>query len=852
MVRVIFTTRGNAGDGAPGRPFLLLLLLSLLVWVPVSPVFAAAADDDVVTIGVLAHRDIEQTAQRWQPLADYLSAIDPAHTFRIAALDYTTMEGALRQQEVDFLLTNPGHYVELRSRYPLSAPLATLVTEERGLPLAALGGAIITASEGPVRSIEALRGARVAIVWESSLGGFQSQALELQQRGLQRDRNYRTVAASTHDAVVQMVLDRSVDVGFVRAGIIEQMAHEGQLELERIRVLNRQDQPSYPYALSTRLYPEWPLSAAAHVDEELQRRLLGVLFALPQGSDVARSMGLHGFAVPSDYTEVSHLLESLRLPPYDAAPRFTFIDVWQRYHWVMVALAVAALLVVLLLLVLLAYNQRLERARSLLEQLADERGELLAAVGEGVYGCDAEGRTTFINPAALEMLGFSRDEVMGVDSHQLFHHTRADGSPYPHSHCPIHQTLEDQQRRETEEWFVRKDGSGFAVQMIVTAVDLPEQPGGAVVAFQEITTRKAVERDLQASERQFRSLFENAAVSIMIHDRETGAILDANGKALEAYGAESLEQLQGADLWGTPPYSADEMLAWLQRAATEGPQRFEWLSQRLDGKAFWEDVLLNTITLAGSERVISTAVDISIRKAVEADLQESNRELEQFAYAASHDMRQPLRMISSYLELLEDELADKLDDETRTFLGYARDGAKRMDAMLVSLLDYSRVGRKGEPPGLLESREALQEALTYLELDANQAGADIRLEGEWPTLRASRDELVRLFQNLVGNAIKYREQGCAPEIVVDSHCSGGRWRVEVRDNGIGIDPAQTEKLFQLFSRLQSRSRFEGSGIGLATCRKIVERLGGQIGVKSAGEGQGTTFHFSVPLPERQE
>lgn len=269
---------------------------------------------------------------------------------------------------------------------------------------------------------------------------------------------------------------------------------------------------------------------------------------------------------------------------------------------------------------------------------------------------------------------------------------------------------------------------------------------------------------------------------------------------------------------------------WLEGRAT--PRRLE------DGAVLWHGFI----------------ADISRRKHHEAvlaeqarQLQASNADLEQFAYAVSHDMRQPLRMVSSYLQLLERSLSDRLQEDEQEFLSFALDGARRMDSMIVSLLEYSRVGRKTSPKRLLSTRETLDEALAFLQPDITQSGAVIHISGEWPSAYVSRDEMVRLFQNLIGNALKYHEVTDVPQIAVESRQQKNQWQVKIRDQGIGINPAHIERLFKVFSRLQARSRFEGCGVGLALCRRIVQHHDGEIGVHSEGEGLGSTFWFSLPL-----
>lgn len=239
-----------------------------------------------------------------------------------------------------------------------------------------------------------------------------------------------------------------------------------------------------------------------------------------------------------------------------------------------------------------------------------------------------------------------------------------------------------------------------------------------------------------------------------------------------------------------------------------------------------------------------------LREQASADLmrqlQHSNAELEQFAYVASHDLRQPLRMVSSYVKLLERRLHTDLDDETRQYMGFISDGATRMDQMLMSLLEYSRVGRRGEPMRPISSRLAVDEALLFLSPAITEAKAEITITGDWPEVTASRDSFTRLFQNLIGNAVKYRTSDRTVQITVSVDDLGDCWRFSIADNGIGIDPSQFDRLFRVFQRLQSREHYEGTGIGLAVTRKIVEHHGGKIWVESTGEGQGCTFRFTLP------
>lgn len=247
------------------------------------------------------------------------------------------------------------------------------------------------------------------------------------------------------------------------------------------------------------------------------------------------------------------------------------------------------------------------------------------------------------------------------------------------------------------------------------------------------------------------------------------------------------------------------------------------------------------------EYVIAALEDITERYRASEALQRSNSDLAQFAYSVSHDMRQPLRAVSGHLQLLQRSLEGKLDENERENLGFALDGAKRMDSMIVSLLDYSRVGRKNDPMELMQSRESLDEALGFLEPLITETRTEVQVKGEWPQIFASRDELTRLLQNLINNAIKFREADQLALVEIESAVQGNNWRVSVCDHGIGINPQQIDRLFKFFSRLQLRNRFEGTGMGLALCHRIVEHHGGRIWVESEGEGKGSNFIFEIPI-----
>ena len=228
------------------------------------------------------------------------------------------------------------------------------------------------------------------------------------------------------------------------------------------------------------------------------------------------------------------------------------------------------------------------------------------------------------------------------------------------------------------------------------------------------------------------------------------------------------------------------------------------------------------------------------------ELKRANTELEQFAYVASHDLREPLRMVASYLQLLEGKCADRLDGDAKEFIGFAVDGAMRMRRLIDDLLSYSRVGTRGGKFERTDAQAVLANVVRDLQSPIDETGAAISHDA-LPTVFADPSQLGQLFQNLIGNALKFRSDQ-PPQVHLGATRQDGQWLFSVRDNGIGIEPEFAERIFAIFQRLHGREEYSGTGLGLAICKKIVERHGGRIWVESAA-GEGTTFVFTLPVKQ---
>ena len=300
----------------------------------------------------------------------------------------------------------------------------------------------------------------------------------------------------------------------------------------------------------------------------------------------------------------------------------------------------------------------------------------------------------------------------------------------------------------------------------------------------------------------------------------------------------------------TPP----EVFTDLWRTIRGGHEwRGEMLNRRKDGSPYWASIVISPVMDEGSGLCgfVGMQEDISERKRIEgrvaelvAELKESNEELEHFAYVASHDLRQPLRMITSYLGLLRKKLGAVFDEEASEYFAFATSGAKRLDRMIVDLLEFSRIGKQSAMESV-DLNVALADGLQNLRVAIRDCGAVVNVAENLPTVEGDRSELTRLFQNLIGNALKYCQEGRIPVVDVSCRDAGADWIISVQDNGIGIDADCLDKVFGIFQRMVSRDKYEGTGIGLAVCRKIAEHHGGRIWAESEVE-RGSTFLVSLP------
>jgi PAS domain S-box-containing protein len=478
---------------------------------------------------------------------------------------------------------------------------------------------------------------------------------------------------------------------------------------------------------------------------------------------------------------------------------------------------------------------------------------LLEAAPDAMVVVDQVGNIVLLNVQAEKRFGYRRDELLGQPVTNVIPEGFAERLIADDLRSDA-DALAQQIGTGIELIGRRKDGTEFPIEIMLSPLESAE---GILVtaAIRDISVRRAAEAVLIQMEARYRGLLEAAPDAMVVVDQR-GDIVLLNVQAEKQFGYHRDELVGQAVVNIIPDGFAERLVSDALRSeeaalAQEIGTGIELTARRKDGTEFPIEIMLSPLASAEETLVTAAIRDISVRRAAEAELldkvealKQSNEDLEQFAYVASHDLQEPLRMVASYTELLGRRYQGRLDADADEFIAFAVDGAARMQRLIQDLLLYSRVGTKGRELVETSANDALGQALLNLRGAIRDSGAVINHE-PLPTVMADEMQLTQLFQNVIGNAIKYQDGTAPPEITVSAARAGDdEWLFSITDNGLGIDAEYFDRIFGMFQRLHKREEFTGTGIGLAIAKKIVERHGGAISVESA-VGEGSTFRFPL-------
>ena len=440
-------------------------------------------------IGVLAFQPKPLVKERWQPIIDRLNQSLRHVELVVEPYHYTELYDAVSRRELDFVFTNSAYYVELAHSQGLSSPLVSLMTYYKDTPLRGFGGVIVVRSDRTdILGLQDLKGRVIASPKKGSFGGYMMQAFELRQAGIPQIAYQIKEMEMPHDKSVFAVLNNQVDAAFVRTGILESMIERGMIKKEQVRVLNPQELPGFPFMLSTRLYPEWPLAAMPHVDMGHAGQVAGAFLALSYNTPILRNANVYGFSIPADYEPVRELMRTLKVKPYHIETPITWRDIWNA-HRTESLLAIAALGVILILaLLLIFFNRRLSHTLELVRR--NEEDLRISAVSfetqEAILITDVDEKIIRVNTAFTDITGFTPEEVIGQTPRIL-----KSGVQDQEFYQQMWEDILTQGGWRGEIWNRRKDGEIYPEHQVITAI---KNKKGEIThylsTFSDITLRK--------------------------------------------------------------------------------------------------------------------------------------------------------------------------------------------------------------------------------------------------------------------------------------------------------------------------------------------------------------------------
>lgn len=787
-----------------------------------------------IRFGVFAYKGVEQTRKQYAPLAEALTE-KLGIPVVLELLTQEEMNAKMARGELDIITTNPTHFLHIRQHYHLDGAVATLEGYNKGVATDVLAGVIVVKNKSTINKLQDLKGKTIAAPSKTHMGGYRVQAYEIYLDGVDIAKESTIIEKDgSQPKSVEAVLSGEADAAFIRDGIYEEMLEGGFIQKDTLRILNKQ-KSEHPYAISTRLYPEWPVLIMKHVPCSVAKKFVAALLSLEPTQEL-RDGGINGYSLPADYLKVEELSRTLRLPPFDKAPQVTLLEVLNQY-------ALYFIIVVLSLVAGLLYHLRERRRKNFI-------ASLLSNIGDGVYGVDKNGSCIWINHKALTLLGYLEEEVLGKDQHALFHHHKHHDDIYPVRECPIYKTQKDGQTRECEEWLIRKDGSFFPVDLTVAST----QNGGAIVVFHDISDFVKKEESLATLNNQLESLLRSIPDLVWMKDKD-GVYITCNKRFEDFFGASKEEIVGKNDYAFLPKESADFFRAHDVNAMASSVPLINYEEIAFaDGHKEQLQTIKTAVRDAngGIIGVLGIGRDITALQAAKEEAERANSSKSAFLANMSHEIRTPMNAVLGFSEIL---LSTNVDTRQKNYLQKIVGSSKMLLAIINDILDFSKIeASKIE----IEHKEfELSNSINKLKMmfkqKASEKGISLSYELSQNLPSSIIGDELRLTQiliNLMSNAIKFTKEGTVTIAldVTKKDDKEATLHVSVRDSGIGISEEQLQKLFQPFSQADSSitRKYGGTGLGLSISAGLVRAMGGTLEARSS-EGVGSEFYFDIDV-----
>lgn len=542
----------------------LLNLLVIIICILISPIISYGENIREFNIGVLSFDNKNQTHNKWTSLKNYLDDFLDDYNFNIVPLFYGEMEVAIENKEIDFVFTNPGHFIELKNKYGLSGAIATLIEKDDSGLVYEFGGVIFTkADKEYINKIEDLKGKKISAVSNSSLGGYQASAYELYKHKIDLGRDVEFVfTGMPHSNSVLNVIEGRADAGFVRTGVLEAMIKEGILKEDDIKILGRKNNESFDYFLSTDLFPEWPFASLGHVPIDVSKNVAAALLQLKEDSIYAIEMDIYGFNVPSNYLPVENLMRSLRLAPFNEPVSLSFKDIWDAYNTYIITFILMAIFLLVIFIIKSISSKEINKINTDLKNAKEEmkkEKELLKttlySIGDGVIATDSQGNIEMMNCIAENISGWKIEDAKGLSFEKVF--SIVNGFTGRICECPVKKVLKTGEIVELEDdtILIGRDGRRVPIEDSAAPIlDSRSNIKGVVVVFRDCTDKEERQENIKYLsyhdqltglynrfflEEEIRRLdvFRNLPLTIMV--------LDVNGLKLvnDSFGHEKGDQL---------------------------------------------------------------------------------------------------------------------------------------------------------------------------------------------------------------------------------------------------------------------------------------------------------------------